>query len=219
MTGPDAARRGSFIVFEGGEGVGKTTQIQRLADTLTSAGEPPLVTREPGGSTIGRQIRRILLDPDTGIIDHRAEALLFAADRAEHVASIIRPALTSGTTVLCDRYMDSSAAYQGSGRGLSRDEVINLSMWATNNLVPDLTILLDLDPASGLARCTRDEFGSADRIEAEASEFLHAVRDGFLDLASRNPDRYLIVNADQPADDIAALVWDRVEALLPVPVR
>lgn len=203
---------GLFIAFEGGEGVGKSTQIAILARDLTDTGRSVILTREPGGSTIGRTIRQILLDPATGKIHPRTEALLFAADRAEHVATIIRPALGDGNDVITDRYMDSSAAYQGAGRGLSRTEIRNLSLWATDDLVPDLTVVLDLDPRVGLARATKDEFGTADRIESEKIEFADAVRAGFLVLADAAPERYLVVDASLPAETVAEHVRVAVAA-------
>jgi dTMP kinase len=207
-----AAERGPFIVFEGGEGAGKSTQIHRLEAALHVAGHTVTLTREPGGSTIGQHVRRLLLDPNTGAIHPRTEALLFAADRAEHVATVIEPALAAGHAVISDRYMDSSAAYQGAGRGLQRDEIINLSMWAADGLVPDLTIILDIDPREGLARATKTEFGGADRIESEKIEFAYAVRQGFLDLAAANPERYVIVDATQSMLDISATIRDSVRA-------
>ena len=209
---PVGGTRGCFIVFEGGEGAGKTTQIQRLESALAASGRHVILTREPGGSNIGQQFRKILLDPATGKIDPRTEALLFAADRAEHVATVIRPALEAGRTVISDRYMDSSAAYQGAGRGLDHGEIINLSMWAANNLVPNLTVILDIDPRDGLARATKTEFGSADRFESEKIEFADAVRHGFLSLAAANPDRYLIVDATLPVLDIASIIRTEVIA-------
>lgn len=206
-------KQGVFIAFEGGEGAGKSTQIRLLSDALTASGRSVTLTREPGGSQIGQHIRKILLNPATGKIHPRTEALLFAADRAEHVASIIRPALDDGHVVVTDRYMDSSAAYQGAGRGLVHREVIDLSVWASGNLIPDLTIVLDLDPEIGLARATKTEFGAADRIESEKIEFAHAVRAGFLNLAEQAPSRYLVLDATQDSASIAATIWDRVAAL------
>lgn len=197
---------GLFIAFEGGEGVGKSTQIKRLAQGLSIAGRSVTLTREPGGSGIGRTIRKVLLDPATGKIHPRTEALLFAADRAEHAATVIRPALDAGNDVITDRYMDSSAAYQGAGRGLSRTEVRDLSLWAVEDLVPDLTVVLDLDPRVGLVRATKDEFGTADRFESEKIEFADAVRAGFLALAAAAPERYLVVDATLSAEDVAEQV-------------
>lgn len=204
MSTPTPPHPGCFIVYEGGEGSGKTTQIRLLADALRQLGHVVTTTHEPGDTEVGRHIRQLLLDPAIGHLAHRTEALLFAADRAEHVATVIRPALTAGHIVISDRYMDSSAAYQGTGRGLSIDEIINLSMWAADGLVPDLTIVLDLDPSDGLGRLVTAEFGAADRIEQETRAFLNAVRHGFLALAARDPDRYTVLDASRSIDDIAA---------------
>lgn len=209
--------RGVFIAFEGGEGAGKSTQIRLLEQALAAAGHEVTVTREPGGSRIGERIRDILLNPSTGAIDPRTEALLFAADRAEHVATVIAPALDSGHVLVTDRYMDSSAAYQGAGRGLAHSEIINLSMWAVDNVVPDLTILLDLDPMVGLGRATRSEYGTADRFESEKIEFARAVRDGFLTLAAQRPQRYLVLDATQDPEAIASQVWQAVSLLVEQP--
>lgn len=205
-----AAARGFFVVFEGGEGAGKTTQITHLCEVLTASGRAVTLTREPGGSAIGKHVRSLLLSPDTGAIDPRTEALLFAADRAEHVATVIAPALAEGRIVISDRYMDSSAAYQGAGRGLSREEILDLSKWAANGLLPDLTVILDIDPRDGLARATKSEFGTADRIESEKIEFAYAVRQGFLDLAATAPERYLILDATLPVADLAQQVSSAV---------
>ena len=203
--------QGVFVVFEGGEGAGKSTQVKRLAAVLEAAGHEVTVTREPGATPIGARIRTLLLDPATSL-SPRTEALLYAADRAQHVATVVRPALDRGAVVLSDRYVDSSLAYQGAGRELDLDEVAELSAWATQGLQPDLTVLLDLDPAIGLARAT----GSPDRIEQESLEFHQAVRQGFLDLAAAAPDRYLVVSALQSADDVHAAVAARVLPLVPV---
>lgn len=205
---------GVFIAFEGGDGAGKTTQIKALVEAVEKVGRTALTTSEPGGSALGSRLRAILLDPATGALDPRTEALLFAADRAEHVATIIRPALAAGTVVVTDRYMDSSAAYQGAGRGLRRNEIIDLSLWAAHGLLPDLTVLLDIDPKVGLVRAAKTEFGAADRIEAEGTAFADAVRAGFLDLAAQHPERYLVVDATEPAAQIAQRVWAAVSRVL-----
>lgn len=194
-----------FIAFEGGEGAGKSTQEALLAAALTERGHHVVRTREPGGTPAGERIREILLSPEFDGLDARAEALLFAASRGEHVARIIRPALARGDVVICDRYLDSSVAYQGYGRDLGVETIRDLSLWATDDLVPDLTIVLDIDPAIGLSR-----LANPDRMEAEPIEFHRAVRAGFLDLASKDPGRYLVVPADQPRDVIAARILDRV---------
>jgi dTMP kinase len=203
---------GLFVVFEGGEGAGKSTQVTRLAAVLEEAGHEVVVTREPGATPVGARIRALLLDPTT-TLSARSEALLYAADRAQHVAKIVRPALERGAVVISDRYVDSSLAYQGAGRALPQDEVARLSVWATQGLVPDVTLLLDIDPAVGLARAT----GSPDRIEQESLAFHHAVRRGFLDLAEADPDRYLVVSAELSPDEVHAAVLARVLPAAPAP--
>jgi dTMP kinase len=212
-----AARHGVFIVFEGGEGSGKSTQADLLAEALTAAGRDVVVTREPGATNIGERIRALLLDRRLSsglagvVLAPRAEALLYAADRAHHVATVVRPALDRGAVVISDRYTDSSLAYQGAGRILPVEEVSWLSAWATAGLRPDLVILLDIDPSEGLGR-VRDR-GPADRLEAESLSFHERVRFAFLDLATADPRRYLVVDATLPPDDIAAVVVERVQSL------
>ena len=209
---PGPSYPGLFVVFEGGEGAGKSTQVTRLAAVLADAGHEVVVTREPGATPVGAKVRALLLDPATSL-SPRAEALLYAADRAQHVATVVRPALERGAVVISDRYVDSSLAYQGAGRALPVDEIASLSRWATDGLVPDVTLLLDLDPAVGLARAT----GSPDRIEQESLAFHHAVRAGFLALAGAEPDRYLVVSATQPPDAVHEAVVARVLASAPAP--
>jgi dTMP kinase len=204
-----AGEHGVFVAFEGGEGAGKSTQAQRLAAHLTAAGLEVLRTREPGGTPAAEAVRAILLDPSHEGLDDRAEALLFAAARGDHVARVIRPALERGTHVVTDRYLDSSVAYQGVGRGLGVDTVERLSLWATRNLVPDLTVLLDVDPAVGLSRLTEH-----DRLEREPLAWHRAVRDGFRTLADRAPHRYLVLDATRPVDDLADEVAAAVDARL-----
>lgn len=198
-----------FIVFEGGEGAGKSTQEVLLADALGERGHRVVRTREPGGTPAAEQIRAIVLSPDNAGLDPRAEALLFAAARGEHVARIVRPALERGDIVICDRYLDSSVAYQGYARDLGVDRVRNLSLWATRDLVPDLTVVLDVDPAVGLSR-----LGSPDRLEAEPIEYHRAVRQAYLDIAALEPDRYLVLDATDPIDSLAAVILDRALAEL-----
>ena len=200
---------GVFVAFEGGEGAGKTTQIARLAARLRAAGRAVVTTREPGGTAAGVAIRALLLDPASDGLSARAEALLYAADRAEHVQAVVRPALERGEVVVSDRFVDSSLAYQGAGRTLDLDDVALLSRWATGDLVPDLTVVLDVDPAVGLAR-----LDGADRLEAESLDFHRRVRAGFLSLAAREPSRYLVIDATAPADEIEREVVDRVHAVL-----
>ncbi|HEX6872429.1 MAG TPA: dTMP kinase [Micromonosporaceae bacterium] len=217
---PDAVvRRGLFVVFEGGEGSGKSTQVELLAHALRGQGRDVVVTREPGATEVGRQIRSLLLDrhassgPAGVVLTPRAEALLYAADRAHHVASVVRPALAHGNVVISDRYIDSSLAYQGAGRTLPVDEVSWLSKWATGGLRPDLVVLLDIDPEVGLRRIV--DRGLADRLEMESVSFHERVRYAFLDLASADPRRYLVIDATAPATDIAAAVAERVHGMLP----
>jgi len=201
---------GLFVVFEGGEGAGKSTQVKRLAAALTESGYDVVVTREPGATDVGARIRAVLLDPAT-TLSARAEALLYAADRAHHVEVVVRPGLARGAVVISDRYVDSSLAYQGAGRELDTDEVRELSRWATDGLRPTLTVLLDVDPKVGLERAT----GSPDRIEQESLRFHRAVRQGFLDLAAEEPHRYLVLNAAGNPDEVHQAVVARVTPLLP----
>jgi dTMP kinase len=205
-------RGGVFIAFEGGEGVGKTTQAARLAEWLRAQGIPVKMTYEPGATEIGRRVRSILLEGPAAALSPRAEALLFAADRAQHVDTVLGPALDAGTVVLSDRYVDSSLAYQGAGRALSMDEVKRLSRWATGGLVPDLTILLDLDPVVGLRRAGKRS--PADRMEQESLEFHGRVRRAFLAFAESKPQRYVVVDATYPTDQIAQIIRDEVDSLL-----
>jgi dTMP kinase len=206
------ATRGLFVVFEGGEGAGKSTQVRQLAEALRRCGRDVVVTREPGATEAGAQIRRMLLDGDA--LAPRAEALLYAADRAHHVATVVRPALARGAVVVSDRYVDSSLAYQGAGRTLPVAEVAWLSAWATGGLKPDLTILLDLDPSVGLRRAESRGRG-ADRLESESLAFHERVRFAFLDLAATEAGRYLVVDAEREPEKVADVVIDRVLAMLP----
>ena len=203
---------GTFVSLEGGEGAGKSTQLRLLEAWLTELGHDVVVTREPGATAPGGRIRELLLDPASRL-SARAEALLYAADRAQHVAEVVRPGLRRGCVVLTDRYVDSSLAYQGAGRELERDDVARVSRWATEGLVPDLVVLLDVDPAVGLRRAR--EHGAPDRIEAESLEFHRRVRDGFLDLAGRAPERYLVVDAADPAQVVHEAVRRRLAPMLP----
>jgi dTMP kinase len=204
--------RGLFITLEGGDGSGKTTQAELLRAWLATEGRVVVRTREPGGTEVGVEVREIVLH-HRGDITPRAEALLYAADRAHHVATIVRPALERGEVVIQDRYVDSSVAYQGVGRVLDPDAVRALSEWATEGLSPDLTILLDLD--ADAARGRLDEARTRyDRLEAEASEFHDRVRDAYLAIADREPDRFLVVDASRPVDEIAGLIRARVAGLL-----
>ena len=205
---------GLLIAFEGGEGSGKTTQARLVAIWLRELGYDVVTTHEPGATKIGMRLRALLLDTaHTGMSPH-AEALMYAADRAEHVASVIAPALARGAIVITDRYVDSSLAYQGAGRDLPVDEIARLNRWATGGRTPDLTILLDMDPMAGLSRRAR----SADRLEAEPADFHLRVRAGFQALARAEPARYLVLDADRPPGQITREIQERVRELLPDPV-
>jgi len=199
---------GHFIAFEGGEGSGKSTQARRLAERL---GTRALLTFEPGDSELGAEVRRIVLDsPDLDITPH-AEALLMAADRAQHVAEVIEPALAAGRTVICDRFAGSSIAYQGHGRQLPAGEVEQLSRWATQDRWPDLVVLLEVSPDVGVRRLRH----SRDRLESAGDAFHRRVHDGYLLQAMEDPDRWAIVDGSGSADDVAAAVWEIVSIRFP----
>ena len=205
---------GFFIAFEGGEGAGKSSQIARLTESLQEAGRRILVTREPGATTLGKQIRTLLLEQDSPIAP-RSEALLFAADRAHHVATVIRPALARGDVVITDRYLDSSLAYQGAGRVLAVAEVRLVSEWATEGLLPDLTVLLDVVPELGLGRAAVRTGQNPDRLERETVAFHDRVRAGFLALAEADPGRYLVLDGSRSIDELARDIAERVLKELP----
>ena len=200
--------KGLFISFEGGEGAGKSTQTKLLAEWLEKQGEKVVLTREPGGTTMGNQIRQILLDNNTGVISPRAEALMYAADRAHHVYSVVRPALDRGEVVITDRYIDSSIAYQGAGRVLLPTEVARISRWATESLTPSLTIILDLPAEVGLGR-----LHSTDRLESEPLQFHERVRQEYLNMAQVDPERFLVVDGRQSIDQIHSVIVERVSTL------
>jgi dTMP kinase len=203
-----APTKGTFIVFEGGEGIGKTTQAKLLKAWLEQEGEKVVLSREPGGSDLGIEIRKILLSHSTGEISPRAEALLYAADRAHHVFSVIRPALAAGEVVISDRYFDSSIAYQGAGRVLEPGEVARISRWATESLFPTLTIIIDLPAEIGLARLQ-----NKDRLESQPLDFHERVRQEFLQLALLDPERYFVVDGNQSIDDTHAAIIARVSEI------
>ena len=201
-----------FISFEGIDGVGKSTQIRLAEEYLRNRGQNVLTTFEPGGTELGQEIRNLLLHRK-GDVAHRAEALLYAADRAHHVATKVRPALAAGQVVITDRYLDSSVAYQGAGRKLSAEEVRNISVWAVDGLLPDLTILLDLDAAKAAKR--RETTGQeADRLEREKLDFFEAVRDEFLKLASAEPQRFLVIDAEASPEEIFEQIAPKLDELL-----
>jgi dTMP kinase len=200
---------GLFVVFEGGDGAGKSTQVELLCTGLAARGIDHLRTYEPGDSAPGRQIRHILLDPSTGDLAPRAEALLYAADKAHHVASVVLPALEARRVVVCDRYVDSMLAYQGAGRVLGLDEVESVARWATGDLRPHLTVLLDVHPDEAVKG-----IADKDRLEAAGTAFHERARDLFLALAAREPEHYLVLEARQDRAVIAAQVLARVSDLL-----
>jgi dTMP kinase len=206
--------KGVFIAFEGGEGSGKSTQAELLKKYLTGIGEEVVLTREPGGTLLGKELREILLNPETGEISPRAEALLYAADRAHHVYSLIEPALTRGDIVITDRYLDSSIAYQGAGRILQPNEVARISRWATDSLTPNLTFILDLPAEIGLSRLE-----SIDRLEQEPLAFHERVRREFLNLANVDPERYFVVDATQSSEAIAHQIQERVSTLVQLKIN
>ena len=200
---------GLFIVFEGGDAVGKTTQMRMLVPWLRERGVDPVVTRQPGGTSLGRELRKLLLGPDHPELVSRAEALIYAADKAQHVEALIRPALAEGRVVVCDRYVDSMIAYQGAGRVLDLAEVEQVARWATGGLRPDLTVLLDADPADAVATIRQQ-----DRLEAAGLDFHRRARAHFLRLADQAPDRYLVLDARESREAIAQQVAARVGSLL-----
>ncbi|WP_457205395.1 dTMP kinase [Nocardioides sp. P5_C9_2] len=204
------ADTGVFVCFEGGEGAGKSTQSRLLATWLEERGHAVLLTFEPGDTEVGKALRQIVLSPETGELSHRTEALLYAADKAEHVDTVVLPALARGEVVITDRYVDSSLAYQGAGRDLLVADVERVNRWATGDLRPHLTVVLDLAPEAGLGR-----FTERDRIEGESVEFHQRVRQGFLDLAGADPDHYVVLDARAPVEEIAEAIRARVEVLLP----
>jgi dTMP kinase len=203
---------GLFVAFEGGEGAGKSTQVRLLCQWLAAQGRPARATFEPGGTPAGAAVRAIVLDRAHTGLAPRAEALLYAADRAQHAHAVLHPALAAGEVVVTDRYVDSSLAYQGAGRTLDLDDVAALSRWATRGLRPDLTVLLDLPPETGLARARGR--AAADRLESESLEFHQRVRDTFRALAAAEPGRYLVLDATRTVEELAADVRARVDALL-----
>jgi dTMP kinase len=208
-----ATPSGLWITFEGGDGSGKTTQATLLEQWLRESGRTVVRTREPGGTEVGVLVRDIVLH-HRGEVAARAEALLYAADRAQHVETLVRPALARGEIVVQDRYLDSSVAYQGAGRVLDAGEIRQLSLWATGGALPDVTVLLDLDPASARSRLDAAD-KPFDRLEAEEDEFHARVRSAFLDLAVGEPQRFLVIDATGGVEDIAAAIRERVASLLP----
>ncbi|MGI5436870.1 dTMP kinase [Streptomyces shenzhenensis] len=216
LGGDDPAQapavNGFFIALEGGDGSGKSTQAEALAEWIRAKGHEVVLTREPGATPVGKRLRSILLDVSSAGLSHRAEALLYAADRAEHVDTVVRPALERGAVVISDRYIDSSVAYQGAGRDLSPTEIARINRWATNGLVPHLTVLLDVSPEIARERFTE----APDRLESEPAEFHARVRAGFLTLAAADPGRYLVVDAGQEPEAVTTVIRHRLDIVLPL---
>ncbi|BBC35488.1 dTMP kinase [Streptomyces graminofaciens] len=206
------AESGFFIAVEGGDGAGKSTQVEALSEWIRAKGHEVVVTREPGATPVGKRLRSILLDVSSAGLSHRAEALLYAADRAEHVDTVVRPALERGAVVISDRYIDSSVAYQGAGRDLSPTEIARISRWATDGLVPHLTVLLDVPPETARERFTE----APDRLESEPAEFHARVRSGFLTLAAADAGRYLVVDAGQDPEAVTTVIRHRLDVVLPL---
>ena len=200
---------GLFVVFEGGDGVGKSTQVVELVSRLRNRRIEPVVTRQPGGTPIGEKLRELLLDPGHPELTARTEARVYAADKAQHVEEVILPALAYGKVVVCDRYVDSMIAYQGAGRVLDLAEVEQVARWATGGLRPDLTVLLDIDPAEAVANIRQQ-----DRLEAAGLDFHRRAREHFLRLAGEDPERYLVLGARESRENIAEKVAEKVLALL-----
>ncbi|MDZ5076815.1 dTMP kinase [Nesterenkonia sp. HG001] len=210
-----SSTRGAFIVVEGGDGAGKTTQLDLLESWLRSRDVACERTREPGGTPVGERIRSLVLEHGQGEVDPRTEALLFAASRAAHVVQRIDPALEAGSAVLCDRYVDSSVAYQGVGRGLGAEKIAELNGWATTGLQADLTILLDVDPTVSHQRRAGRDGGPGDRMESADDAFRTRIREAFLSRAAGEPERYLVIDAAQDPDAVHRQIRARVAALLP----
>jgi len=206
---------GRFIVFEGVEGAGKGTHIAQAREFVVSLGREVVVCREPGGTRFGERLREMILDPTTGRVAARAEALLFAAARTQLVETVIRPALEEGKVVLCDRYIDSSIAYQGVARGLGEPDILTLNAWATQGLFPDLVLLLHVDPEVGLSRAT----GQPDRIESEDAAFHAKVADAYLKIAEEHPERFVVIDASQPPDRVQEEVRGAIAKVLSVPTE
>lgn len=211
---------GLFTTFEGGEGSGKTTQFKLLANRIRAPGKEVIETQDPGGTAIGKEIRTLLLHPGTVPIAAATELLLYEASRAQLVRELIAPALARGTVVLCDRFTDSTLAYQGFGRGIDLNLILRLSRFSTDGLIPDLTVLLDLDPRIGLMRCRQDTGADVstglsaeptcwDRIEAEPLDFHQRIREGYLALAREDPERIAVIDAGLGASEIETIVWNQ----------
>ena len=199
-----------FITLEGPEGSGKTTAVQKAVEELTRLGYEVVRTREPGGTEIAEQIRNVILDKRNTSMDPRTEALLYAASRRQHLVEKVWPALKEGKVVICDRYLDSSLAYQGGARGLGIDNILNVNLFATENTWPDLTLLFDIEPSLGLARISKNADREVNRLDLEKLDFHNKVRNTFLELAKRFPERYVIIDASKSIDEVAKATLDAI---------
>ncbi|QXD22654.1 dTMP kinase [Opitutia bacterium ISCC 51] len=207
-----APEHGLFITFEGSEGTGKTTQIQRLTSKLESNNRKVVISREPGGTPLGEDIRHLLKHAESGQnMVPRAELLLFAASRAQHVDELIRPKLEQGQVVICDRFLDSTAVYQGIARAIDGDTVEAINKIAIASTLPDITVLIDLDPEEGFRRIQSRNTEPPDRMEQEHMDFYKAVRQGYLDLAARNTDRFLVIDGQQSIDEVELAIWNGIK--------
>ena len=200
-----------FITFEGGEGAGKSTAIKRIVEKLTSEGYEIVLTREPGGTPIAEEIRNVILDKKNTAMDPRTEALLYAASRRQHLVEKVIPALKEGKLVLCDRFLDSSLAYQGGARGIGIDTVYNMNLFATEGMLPDLTILFDIKPEEGLARIAANSQSEVNRLDVEKLTFHNKVRDSFHELAKKFPERFVIVDASKTPDEVFEDAYKAIE--------
>ena len=200
-----------FITFEGGEGAGKSTAIKRIVEKLTSEGYEIVLTREPGGTPIAEEIRNVILDKKNTAMDPRTEALLYAASRRQHLVEKVIPALKEGKLVLCDRFLDSSLAYQGGARGIGIDTVYNMNLFATEGMLPDLTILFDIKPEEGLARIAANSQREDNRLDVEKLTFHNKVRDSFHELAKKFPERFVIVDASKTPDEVFEDAYKAIE--------
>ena len=200
-----------FITFEGGEGAGKSTAIKRIVEKLTSQGYEIVLTREPGGTPIAEEIRNVILDKKNTAMDPRTEALLYAASRRQHLVEKVIPALKEGKLVLCDRFLDSSLAYQGGARGIGIDTVYNMNLFATEGMLPDLTILFDIKPEEGLARIAANSQREVNRLDVEKLTFHNKVRDSFHELAKKFPERFVIVDASKTPDEVFEDAYKAIE--------
>lgn len=203
-----------FITFEGGEGSGKSSALKLLDERLRREGYETVLTREPGGTPIAEQIRNVILDKANTKMDSRTEALLYAASRRQHLVEKVWPALKEGKLVLCDRYLDSSLAYQGGARGLGIDNVLNVNLFATEGTYPDLTLLFDIEPEIGLARIASNASREVNRLDLEKIEFHRGVRKTFLELAARYPDRYVIIDASKTLEEVVESAYQSIAARL-----